>query len=128
MNLGLTRDILSQDVEQLVSGSDQRAAYLVAHPTLATDLEPLFEFARRIKLHLKTPQPSPAFQEGLRLKLIAAANERIPRAQPVRQSSGRSGHHRELIFGVAALGSLVSVAAFLMASRARAHTHSRPAA
>ncbi len=129
MNLGLTRDILSQDVEQLVSGSEQSATHLVVHPTVATDLEALFEFVRRIRLHLQTPEPSQLFREALRLKLVTAANERTTRPRLSRQVPVRVGHRREFIFGVAALGSIVSVAAaFVVASRARAHAHSRPAA
>lgn len=126
MNLGLARDILSQNTERLISGADYDEAYLVAHPIVRAELESLFEVVQRIREHLIVPEPSTDFQNDLRMRLVSAAHRRAEE----RARSAREPHHpthrREIIFGVAALGSLVSVAIVVVASRSRWHSRSRP--
>lgn len=129
MNLGLARDILSQNTEQLISGGDYNEANLVVHPAVRSEMEGLFELVRRIKEHLVVPEPSPEFQESLRIRLVAAARQQAEeRARLAGDSSRHPSHRREIIFGVAALGSLVSVAIVVVASRSRLLARVRPAA
>jgi hypothetical protein len=130
MDQGSVRESLSQHVDQLTAGVDNTTLHLSAQPAIQDELESLFTLIRRLRMHLRalTTEPSPAFQEGLRIKLVAAATQQALHQGNGHHTSFYPAHRRGILFGAAALGSLVSVAVFVVASRSRTHSNSKSAA
>lgn len=102
-------EILAAHTDRMNEGCGKEDAYLAMFPAYQGELAPLLDTARRAKEVLAPVRPEPAFREGLRQGLMAAARQRQAQVVIVPQR----GYGRDVLIGAAALGSVISVAGFL---------------
>jgi len=118
-------ELVSQYIDQVLSGGQGAAAYAAVFAGYRSELEPLLHMVARIRSDLVRLEPRPVFREGLRCRLVVAAGSQPAPSQAV----GRRlpAPSREVIIGAAAVGSLVSAAAIFMVARSRAQAARRAA-
>ena len=118
-------EILAAHADHLARGEDREEEYLTLFAEYRNELAPLLGIARQVKEVLAQVQPSEAFRRRLHNDLVATARQRLA-AGPRRYWSV---WRRPWVIGVAALGSVVSIASAVgvIAYRRRNRT-AKPAA
>jgi len=106
MNEKMLTEILAAHADHLVQGEARETEYLALFPAYKEELKPLLELARQLKEALVLERPAEAFRRRLHQELVAAARRRrLP--PPIVE---RPRWRRPWVIGIAALGSLLSLA------------------
>ncbi|MFB0546215.1 MAG: hypothetical protein ACETWB_04840 [Anaerolineae bacterium] len=112
-------EIVTAHADQLKEERYRGEDYLTMFPDYRSELESLFTTAEGLKKALLPVKPDPAFREGLRQSLLAAAHRKeAERAVPSIETSGKG-----ILIG-AAVGSIsvIGVIAYLMRARTKAQS------
>jgi hypothetical protein len=103
----MLKDILDAQAECLMRDQVDDRWYVALFPHLRARLEPLLVIARLAKMVLVPISPARRYRDSLRVGLVAAARQRSARHPSVLQPWK---FQKELVIGVAAVSSAVSVA------------------
>jgi hypothetical protein len=120
-------EILSAHADQLKEGQGKGRDYLAMFPDYQEKLKSLLETAEKIKSVLEPGEPTPEFCQSLHDELLTAGRRRLDKEIPQLARS----HRKQVLLGMAALGSAVSVAGalvYFIHSRADAEAQSGSAA
>ena len=110
-------EILSAHADLLQREQGKGSDYLTMFPDYQDELGPLLETAEKIRSVLQPVEPTPEFCQSLHDELLTAGRRRLDQEIPQLARSPR----KHVLLGMAALGSVVSVAgalAYLVHSRA----------
>jgi len=99
-------EILTAHADHLARGEALETEYLTLFPDYREELAPLLGLARQIKEALAPVRPAEAFRRKLRRELLAAAQQRPATPSLIERPRWR----RAWVIGVAALGSVISLA------------------
>jgi hypothetical protein len=112
-------ELLAQYIDRTIAGRDDGEAYLSLFESHSRELAPTFALVKLLRQFFAKGEPSPAFIETLGTGLQLAAQRaargqtRSTRSWPIPPS------RRKVVLGIAALGSLASIAAVFMLSKSR---------